>query len=65
MNGWNERKETVTTHYERLVEREHDDKLDAEELCERATATQLVFHEVVEQEETVERDATRVHIPSK
>ena len=58
---WNEmrkeRKETVRTHHERLVEREHDDKLDAEELCERAAAAQLVLHEVVEQEQAVERDA--------
>jgi hypothetical protein len=44
------------THDERLVEREHDNKLDAQELGQRTAALQLLFREAEEHEQAVECD---------
>lgn len=45
------------TYNEALVEGEHDDELDGQELGERLPALQLILRQAVEDEQAVQRDA--------
>lgn len=51
------KREGRETYDEALVEGEHDDELDGQELGERLPALELVLRQAVEDEQAVQRDA--------
>ena len=48
------------TYDKGLVEREHDDELDGQELGERPASRQLVLRKAIEDEQPVQRDANSI-----
>lgn len=51
---------SMRTYDERLIEREHDDQLDRQELRERSSALELFPRQAIEEDEAVECDSTHI-----